>query len=225
MVGVYGPQSAARRVIQGVTNMHARVEGATPSGEAYRALEPELLDWVSATAAYGFLNAYDRFVSSVSEAEKSQFYAEGRPVAQLYGVQYSPASTADFLGMMNRLAHRFEPHPIVGEFLDIIQSGQAAPGMPKALHRSLARASVSLLPPVVRERLALGSAYDLTFADRVALKAMGTLAERIPVAGSAPCQASERLGLPANFLYRSRREQQRLLATTPAVKAALSSAA
>ncbi|HQP21523.1 MAG TPA: oxygenase MpaB family protein, partial [Phenylobacterium sp.] len=55
MVGVYGPQAAARRVIQGVTNMHARVNGETPKGEAYKALDPELLDWVSATAAYGFL--------------------------------------------------------------------------------------------------------------------------------------------------------------------------
>src|SRR5215510_14849597 len=38
MVGCYGPASAARRVIQGVTNMHAKVNGATPKGEAYRAL-------------------------------------------------------------------------------------------------------------------------------------------------------------------------------------------
>ena len=50
MVGVYGPKAAARRVIQGVTNMHARVAGRTPGGEAYKALDPELLDWVSATA-------------------------------------------------------------------------------------------------------------------------------------------------------------------------------
>ena len=50
MVGVYGPASAARRIIQGVTNMHAKVEGTTPSGEAYKALDVELLDWVSATA-------------------------------------------------------------------------------------------------------------------------------------------------------------------------------
>ncbi|MEZ6012365.1 MAG: oxygenase MpaB family protein, partial [Hyphomonas sp.] len=50
MVGVYGPQAAARRVIQGVTNMHSKVQGTTPSGEAYKALDVELLDWVSATA-------------------------------------------------------------------------------------------------------------------------------------------------------------------------------
>lgn len=212
MVGVYGPRSAARRVIQGVSNMHARVQGATPTGEAYKALDPELLDWVSATAAYGFLNAYDRFVSPVSEADKTRFYEEGGPIARLYGVQYAPKSTADFLGMMDKLVDRFEPHPIVEEFLAIIQSGQAAPGLPKFLHRALARASVSLLPPIVREKLALGPDYDLTAADRLALKLAGKLADRIPVRDSAPCQASQRLGLPENFLYRSPAAQKRLLA-------------
>jgi len=212
MVGVYGPQSAARRVIQGVTNMHARVVGETPKGEAYKALDVELLDWVSATAAYGFLNAYDRFVSPVSEADKTRFYEEGGPIARLYGVQYSPKSTADFLGMMDRLADRFEPHPIVEEFLAIIQSGQAAPNMPKQLHRALARASVSLLPPIVREKLKLGREYDLTVFDRLALKAVGKLADRIPIPGSAPCEASKRLGLPENFLFRSQAVQKQLLA-------------
>ena len=216
MVGVYGPQGAARRVIQGVTNMHARVTGETPKGEAYKALDPELLDWVSATAGYGFLNAYDRFVSPLTEAEKTRFYEEAAPVARLYGVQHSPSSTADFLAMMDRLVDRFEPHPIVGEFLAIIQSGQAAPGTPKMLHRALARASVSLLPPIVRQKLALGREYDLKSADRIALKLAGALAERIAIPGSPPCDASLRLGLPANFLYRSQAEQKRLLAARAA---------
>ena len=212
MVGVYGPQSAARRVIQGVTNMHSRVAGTTPSGEAYKALDGELLDWVSATAGYGFLNAYDRFVSPLSEAEKTRFYEEAGPIARLYGVQYSPKSTADFMDMMGKLAPRFEPHPIVTEFLAIIQSGQAAPGTPKFLHRAVGRASVSLLPPIVRRKLALGSEYDLTAGDRFALKAAGKLADRIPIPNSAPCEASKRLGLPGNFLYLSRGTQARLLA-------------
>ncbi|WP_272886815.1 oxygenase MpaB family protein [Phenylobacterium aquaticum] len=211
MVGVYGPQAAARRVIQGVGNMHAKVTGETPKGEAYRALDPELLDWVSATAAYGFLNAYDRFVARVSEADKTRFYAEGAPIARLYGVQHSLTSTADFMAMMERLAPRFEPHPIVEEFLGIIQSGQAAPNTPKFLHRALARAAVSLLPPLVRQKLALGRAYDLTLADRLALKMAGAIAERTPDLNGPPCQACVRLGLPADFLYRSRAAQARLL--------------
>lgn len=212
MVGVYGPQAAARRVIQGVTNMHSRVTGETPKGEAYKALDPELLDWVSATAGYGFLNAYDRFVAPLSEAEKTRFYGEAGPIARLYGVRHSPADQADFMAMMRHLLPRFEPHPIVGEFLAIIQSGKAAPNAPKFLHRALARASVSLLPPEVREALALGREWDLTTFDRLALKAAGKLADRIPVKTSAPCQASVRLGLPFDFLYRSQAEQKRLLA-------------
>jgi uncharacterized protein (DUF2236 family) len=216
MVGVYGPQAAARRVIQGVTNMHARVSGDTPKGEAYRAQDPELLDWVSATAAYGFLNAYDRFVTPLSEAEKTQFYREAHPIARLYGVRYSPSSQADFMAMMDKLAPRFEPHPIVEEFLGIIQSGQIAPLAPKALHRSLARASVSLLPSLVRRKLALGREYDLGLADGLALKAAGKLADRIAIKSSPPCQASVRLGLPYDFLYRGEAERQRLLAASPA---------
>ena len=211
MVGVYGPQPAARRVIQGVTNMHTRVVGETPKGESYKALDVELLDWVSATAGYGFLNAYDRFVEPLTEAEKTRFYAEAHPIARLYGVKYSPSSQADFMAMMEKLLPRFEPHPIVGEFLDIIQSGQAAPNAPKFLHKALARASVSLLPPAVREKLALGRDYDLTTVDRLALKAAGALAEKIAVRSSPPSQASVRLGLPYDFLYRSRSEQKRLL--------------
>lgn len=211
MVGVYGPQGAARRVIQGVTNMHARVNGKTPSGEAYRALDPELLDWVAATAGYGFLNAYDRFVSPLTEAEKTRFYSEASAIPALYGVRHSPNSTADFMAMMEKLAPRFEPHPIVDEFLAIIVSGQAAPTVPKFLHRALARASVSLLPPLVRGKLRLGRQWDLTLADRLALKLAGRLAERTFQPGSPPAEASVRLGLPANFLWRKPAEQQRLL--------------
>lgn len=211
MVGVYGPQKAARRVIQGVTNMHAKVNGATPSGEAYRALDPELLDWVAATAAYGFLTAYDRFVQPLSAAEKARFWREGSEIPSLYGVQTSPRSEADFMEMMERLAPRFEPHPIVNEFLGIIQSGTAAPTVPKFLHRALARASVSLLPALVRQKLQLGREFDLTLADRLTLKLAGRLAERSFVAGSPPAEASKRLGLPADFLWRKSTEQRRLL--------------
>jgi uncharacterized protein (DUF2236 family) len=212
MLGVYGPRSAARRVIQGITNMHAQVSGRTPGGEAYRALDPELLAWVGATAAYGFLTAYDRFVAPVSDADKARFYCEGEALIRLYGVQDVPKSSGEFLAMMQSLAHRFEPHPIVEEFLGIIQSGKAAPNVPRFLHRALARGAVSILPPVVRQKLALGKAFDLTLFDRLALRAAGMLAERKMDPKSAPCQASLRLGLPVDFLYRRPAEQRRLLA-------------
>ena len=211
LVGCYGPESAAKRVIQGVTNMHAKVKGATPSGEAYSALDTELMDWVAATAGYGFATAYDRFVAPLSEADKARFYRDGAAVTRLYGVKETPGSTADFLRMMEARASRFEPHPIVEEFLATIQSGKAAPGAPGFLHRALARAAVSILPPLIRDKLALGSKYDLTTRSWLALKVAGALAERLADPKSPACQASIRLGLPHDFLYRSAPEQARLL--------------
>lgn len=211
MIGVYGPMDAARRVIEGVNKMHAKVSGETPGGIAYSAQDPELLDWVSATAGYGFLTAYDRFVSPVSAADQERFYREGAAVANLYGVQNKLTSRADFFSMMTRLAPGFEPHPINTEFLDIIQSGRAAPNVPKFLHRALARAAVSILPPLVRERLQLGSEYDLTLRDRLSVRLMASAAERKHDPASPPAQASIRMGLPSDFLYRKPNEQARLL--------------
>jgi len=211
MVGVYGPRAAARRVIQGVTNMHARVRGETPSGEAYQALDVELLDWVSATAGWGFLTAYDRFVAKLNEDEKRRYYAEGEPIARLYGVQTPLKGDADFETMLDQLFPRFEPHPIVSEFLAIFENNPGPLGLPKPLRRALARASVSILPPRVRERLELGAAYDLSPLEARLLRGLGALAERVPIAHAPPAQACRRLGLPADFLYRSRAHQERVL--------------
>ncbi len=212
MIGVYGPADAARRLIAGVGRMHAKVAGETPGGIAYKATDPELVDWVSATAGYGFLTAYHRFVAPVSDADQNRFFAEGEAVAALYGVQNKLTCRADFFTMMEALAPGFEPHPINIEFLDIIQSGKAAPTVPRFLHRALARAAVSILPPLIRERLELGRAYDLTLTDRMAVKLVARLAERKHDPASPPAQASVRLGLPSDFLYRSQAEQLRLLA-------------
>ena len=218
MVGVYGPQSAARRVIQGVTNMHAKVQGKTPDGEAYKALDVELLDWVSATAGYGFLTAYDRFVKPVSEAQKCQFYEEGVEVARLYGVKNAVRSPADFDAMLEKLLPRFEPHEINTEFLDIMKSGRAAKAVPKSLQASLANASVSILPPKVREVLDLGPEYDLSPMARMTLKSLGRIADRVPVKGSPPADAAIRLGLPWTFAWKSPAAQKRILQTAPGLE-------
>ncbi|WP_241229758.1 oxygenase MpaB family protein [Tsuneonella rigui] len=202
MVGVYGPKSVARQVIGGVNRMHAKVAGKTPSGEDYRALDPELLNWVSATAQYGFLTAYDRFVRRLPSAEKDRFWHEGTAIAELYGVTEIPHSEADFHRMMERLLPRFEPHPINREFLEIIQSGRAAPSVPRFLHRSLARAAVSIVPRAVRERLELGREFDLTLRDRVLVKAMGRLPEHVKDRSSPAWQAAERMGLPGDTAWK-----------------------
>lgn len=214
MIACYGPASAATAVIHNVNRMHAKVKGETPAGERYRAMDPELLDWVAATASYGFVTAYHRFVAPLSAADQNRFFRDSAAVGQTFGARTTPQSTDDFMAMMARIEHRFEPHAIVHEFLAIIQSGTAAPSVPRFLHRALARAAVSLLPDTVRAILQLGRDYDLRLADRLALRLAGRMADRRVDPQSPPCQACVRLGLPHDFLYQSPARQAQLLSAT-----------
>ncbi len=212
MLACYGPASSAKAVIGQVNRMHGKVKGETPGGTRYRALDPVLLDWVAATASYGFLMAYDRFVHRLSDADKDRFMADGDAIGREFGARHTPPTVDAFMAMMDELEPCFEPHSIIFEFLDIIQSGRAAPGVPRFLHRAIARASVSLLPPHIRRKLELGPRYDLTRLDRTALRIAGRLADRHIDRTAPHCQASVRLGLPHDFLFRSPAEQRRLLA-------------
>lgn len=212
LLACYGPASTARQVIGAVNRLHGKVKGETPTGEKYRALDPVLLDWVAATASYGFLTAYDRFVAPLSDADKDRFMRDAEAIGREFGVRRSPASIGEFMAMLGELEPRFEPHPIVFEFLAIIQSGEAAPSIPRFLHRAVAHAAVSLLPPSVRGRLELGREYDLTRVERAMLKVAGALADRYRDPRGAPTQAAVRLGLPADYLYRSEAEKKRILA-------------
>ncbi|MDZ3832878.1 MAG: oxygenase MpaB family protein [Sphingopyxis sp.] len=211
LLACYGPASQARAAIAQVNRMHAKVRGGTPAGDKYRALDPVLLDWVAATASYGFLMAYDRFVHRLGDADKDRFLRDADAIGREFGARRTPPSVDRFMAMLATMEAGFEPHPIIFEFLEIIESGRAAPGIPRRLHRAVARAAVSLLPPQVRARLELGRRYDLTRIDRLLLGLAGRLADRRADRESAPCQACVRLGLPYDFLYRSTAEQGALL--------------
>lgn len=62
MVTVYGARNVAEKMIAHVVSLHRGVQGTTPAGEPYRANDPRLLTWVQATAAFGFIEAYARYV-------------------------------------------------------------------------------------------------------------------------------------------------------------------
>src|SRR6478736_6338821 len=68
MVTIYGARSTAEPMIARIRRMHETVAGTTASGEAYRANDSELLNWVQGTAAYGFLQAYHMYVQPLSSS-------------------------------------------------------------------------------------------------------------------------------------------------------------
>jgi uncharacterized protein (DUF2236 family) len=205
MVTVYGARSVAETMIAGVSRMHARVAGTTPGGVAYRADDPVLLDWVQATASFGFLEAYCAFVRPLARAERDRFYAEGVPAARLYGATGAPASVADQQQQFAAMRPLLERSPIVFEFLDILQRTPIFPGPLRPLQAMLIRASVEITPGWVREILGLDARFGLRRFEAPVVRTLGRLSDRVVVPSSPPAQACQRLGVALASLGTSMR--------------------
>jgi uncharacterized protein (DUF2236 family) len=202
MVTIYGARSVAQRMIAGVVRMHDSVSGETPTGERYRANDVALLDWVQATASFGFANAYGRYVRYLDAVEIGQLYAEAVPAAQLYGALGAPASQADWDRLLESMRDRLEPHPIVGEFLDIMRDATAFPAPLRPVQRMLVRAGVDIVPTWVRERLGLDARHGLRGWERPLVRQLTRLSDRLMLPSSPAVQSCLRLGLPSEYLYR-----------------------
>ena len=200
MVTIYAPAQAARALIAGVSRRHGQVAGATPAGMAYAASDPELLDWVQATASFGFLEAYRRFVRTLSPAECDRFYAEGAPAAALYGATGAPRSSLEIEALFARMRSKLERSDIVLEFLSILG---AAPILPvRSLQSLCIRAAVEITPDWARDILGLAKSYGLPPGGEITLRALGAAADRLALYNAPPAQACVRLGLPGDYLYR-----------------------
>ncbi|MDQ0465827.1 uncharacterized protein (DUF2236 family) [Caulobacter ginsengisoli] len=202
MMTVYGPRSAAEKMIAGVGRMHARVKGQTPAGVAYGASDPELLDWVQATASFGFMNAYHRFVRPLSQAERDRFYAEAAPAAKLYGATGAPGSEAELEAQFEAMRPKLERSEIVFEFLDIMKRTAALPGPLRLMQPVLMRAAIDILPGWTRDILGLDASYGLKPWQTWLVAMAGKASDRLVIKAAPPAQACVRMGLPPEYLYR-----------------------
>ncbi|MDG2535508.1 oxygenase MpaB family protein [Sphingomonas sp. HITSZ_GF] len=203
MMTVYGPRSRAEAMIAGVVRAHGRVSGTTSEGAPYSASDPVLLDWVQATASYGFIRAYHAYVTPLSYRERDSALAEGAAVARLYGAVGAPTSEAKMAALFAGMDVRLVPSPIIGEFLEIMRTVPALPWVARPFQRTLLRAAVSLLPDPLIDRLGLEE-WRLRGFERRLVKLVAGVADRVPLLDSPPARASERLGLPADWLWQKR---------------------
>ncbi len=192
MMTVYGPQSAARDLIARVVRMHDRVKGQTPDGTFYEANDPRLLDWVHATAIFGFTEAFHRYVAPLTPAEKSAAFAEGEPAASLYGATGSPRSWGDWEKLLAAVTPGLEPSPVLAEFLDIMETAPILPGPMRPLQRLYVRAAVEMTPEPVRSFAPLRE-RGLARAGTMMVSSMGSAARFVPLGSLPPAQATRRL--------------------------------
>ncbi len=204
MVTVYGPKSTAEAMIAGVRRLHDRVRGQTPAGESYCANDPELLNWVHATAAFGFIEAYRAYVAPLSAGDRDRYYSEGQPSAALYGATGAPGSEAKVAVLFESMRGRLEPSPILFEFLDIVRRAPVLPQPLRLAQPLFVAAAVSLTPAWVRKTLGLPDAFCLRGWQELIVKRAGAAADRILLDSSPAVQSCLRMGLPAGYLYGGR---------------------
>lgn len=201
MITVYGPRDMAEKMIANVSRMHSRVSGTTPSGQPYDGLDPELLNWVQATAGYGFLEAHNAYAWRLTDDDRDRFYREGQTAAALYGATGAPKSLAEQRALFESAASRFEASDIVFEFRNIMRTAPAFPLPAHFIQRTLVRAAVEIVPAPIREVLGLGPRYGLRPFERQIVERLGCRGERYVLRSSPAAQACKRLGLPEDYLY------------------------
>jgi uncharacterized protein (DUF2236 family) len=197
MVTVYSARSTAEAMIAGVRRKHAKVTGRSEDGESYSASDPELLNWVEATAAYDFLEAYHCFVHPLPRRARDRFYAEALPAAHLYGAINAPANEAEWRALFAAMLPRLQASPIILEFLEIMRCAPALPAGGRPLQALLIRTAVGLLPDEARARLRLYHEKGLSFWQAALVRTLAQAADRLVIETAPPAQASMRMGLPA----------------------------
>ena len=201
MMTVYGPRSRAETMIAHVVRRHGQVTGHTSEGVPYEANDPVLLDWVQATASFGFMRAYHLYGHPLTAAERDAFMAEAAPGARLYGATGAPTSQAGLAALFARMDPRLVRSPIIGEFLDIMERVPALPLPLRPVQRLLVRAAVDMVPPALITRLGLERRTLSPWQCRL-VRAAGAAADRIVLKDAPPAQSCVRMGLPADYLYR-----------------------
>jgi len=192
MMTVYGPRSEAEKLIARVVRMHGQVTGTTPDGAPYHANDPRLLDWVHATATFGFSEAYHRYVRPLSRAEKDQAFAESVPAGLLYGAVTAPQSVAEWDRLLAATAPGLEGSDILADFIRIMGDGPILPAPMRWLQRLWVRAAIEMTPEPVRSLPQLHG-RGLRFGEAALVRAMGRAAALLPLGNTLPAEAARRL--------------------------------
>jgi len=159
---VFGDGPTAERAVRRLNRVHAGVRG--PSGEeaarltgagSYRALDPELLLWVQATLIVTSVEAYRRWVGSITDLEADAFWQEARSVGVRMGIplRVSPPDWSSLLAYWDRMLAPDGPIQVTAEARAMAPM-LVRPPLPLApgwAVDALGLPGLALLPPRIRE--------------------------------------------------------------------------
>jgi uncharacterized protein (DUF2236 family) len=193
MMTVYGPRSATEKLIARVVRLHGHVAGTTPDGVPYQANDPRLLNWVQATATFGFTEAFHHYVRTLSLQERDAAFAEAQPSAHLYGATGAPRSRAAWEALLAATAPGLEGSAILADFLRIMSEAPILPAPLRPLQRLLVRAAIEITPEPVRSLPQLRG-RGLRLGEATLVRALARGARLLPLGDTPQAQAARRVG-------------------------------
>jgi uncharacterized protein (DUF2236 family) len=148
----FGDRDQSAQMAERVTAVHRRVNGQTPDGVPYDALDPELLLWVHATGTDTALVTYKLFVSELTRVDRERYYEDMKrqAVALETPAAVLPQTLADFERYVERTCATLE----ISDQARRLARDILSPPVPLALQpvsRFLELITTGLLPLPLRE--------------------------------------------------------------------------
>lgn len=172
-VTTFGHREEAKRAIERVNRIHARVSGTLPDGTAYTARNPRVLAWVHVAEATSFLAAYLRHVRPDMPAhEQDTYFRQFALVARALGADPVPLDRVEAGAIFRDLRSELSSSPAAREVAELVLT-QRPEGAPRALQTVLGAEAVALLPPFARSMLGLERPGLGAIPARVATWGMG----------------------------------------------------
>jgi uncharacterized protein (DUF2236 family) len=174
---VFGDQRTSRQAAAQLRAVHERVTGTDDRGEAYAALDPDLLLWVHATLADTALLIYERYLGRISALERTLYWEEMKTLGGLYGIprEGHPEDWNAFRAYFERvLEEELRVTETTREVADsVLRPPLPLPARPAA--QALRLVTVGTLPESLRAELGLAwgpGRQQLLAASQLAIRAL-----------------------------------------------------
>ncbi len=201
MVTMYGSTGQAQWVGQRATQMHQHVNGTSKDGIDYNALDPQLQSWVAVTAAFGFLQAYRRYIDPrMPRAGIDRYWREGQNIAGIYGDYPLPKTAAETRAYMESMRPRLSGSDAPHEFLALMRNTPAHSRLALPVQRLLIDAAIDLLPAWARQLMELEAGQARRRAQRPLVKGVVRASDWLLRDGPA-YEACRRVGVSPQVLF------------------------
>lgn len=194
MITVFAPKEDAEKMIARVVKIHDRIRGTNYLGQPYHANDPVLLDWVQATAIFGFTEAYHCYIRPLSQSEKNLAFLEGQASAKCYGSFDTPTSWKGWEEFLNIKTKDLQDSQIVADFIQTMQTAPILPHPFKWMQKLMIKAAVDISPAPIK-KFASVQGLELNFAERIVLKSLAKIIQQLPLDFMPPAQSRKRLNV------------------------------